>query len=271
MRCYPAQRILVFVAAAARLLAGADEVIQKAKEPEGAITADRPDFTEGTETLAPGFVQLEGGVRMSRHLLESSSVHDSGAPFALLRIGVTRFAELRLGSDGYAVESEVAGGHALRHAGLSDMSVEMKFGVWDERRYLPAVSVLGALSAPVGSRYFSSGGLDPEIKLCWSKSLPAGFDASGNFNWAWETGEEVGHAASLSVGHRLWGGFEGFGEVYREGPIAGDEAHHWVADSGVSRRLGVNFQFDIEAGHTMNARTPAWFVGAGFAVRRGRI
>jgi hypothetical protein len=135
---------------------------------------------------------------------------------------------------------------------------------WDEGQLVPAFAVIAALSVPDGSAYFTSGTHNRMLELCWSKSLPAGFDAGGNVNFQWG---EVEHAVSLSIGHKLGHRLRAYWETYRISPIEGDEALHWIFNTGITKQIGKRTQVDVEVGHTLNARTPLWFVGAGFALR----
>ncbi len=230
------------------------------------LVSDRPDYTESTETIRPGFTQLEGGWRWEGHNRSNSTT----GPSPLLRIGLASRLELRLGSDGYQIESTVG----QRNSGGSDFEVGAKLRVAEQARWRPAFSVITAVSVPVGGARFSSGGLDPFLKLCWSKSLPHGFDAGVNANFRWDTGEAetfVERGYSLTVGHKLPAGLRGFAEVYRVSPIVDDERSHVVADAGVSRMLGKNVQLDLEVGRTLGARTPAWVFGFGFVIRTAMI
>lgn len=199
-----------------------------------------------------------------RHALASGASRDAGWPFVLLRIGLTRFAELRWDADSYQLESKLVDGHWENHAGGSDFDLGAKVRAWDERKYLPAFAVIAAVTVPAGNDYFSSGLHNRILELCWSKSLPGGFDAGGNVNFQWG---EIERAVSLSVGHKLGHGFGAYAETYRISPIAGDEDRHWIADAGVTKQFGTRVQIDVEIGHTLNAFTPLWFAGAGFAFR----
>jgi hypothetical protein len=182
------------------------------------------------------------------------------------RLGLTRFAELRLGADGFTSESRLINGEWEQHGGSSDLELGAKARLRDEKVYLPAFAFVAGVSFPTGSGYFSSGRVDPFLELAWSKSLPRGFSAGGNVNFRWGA-SETEHGYSLSVGHALGHGFASYGEIYRISPIDGDERAHWIANGGITRLLGQNAQLDLEAGHTINARTPHWFLGAGFAIR----
>ena len=230
------------------------------------ITTDRPDFTEGTDTMRRGILQLEGGLLTASHSLQEGRTTTRGGPYPLFRLGISSRVELRLGSDGLQRESI---GEEL-HQGVADVMAGLKVAIIHEHRFVPAVSVIAALSMPWGASYFSSGSVDPVVKLCLSKSLPGGFDVGGNANVRWDrAGGTVSreYAYSLTSGHALGRGFRGFAEVYRISPVLGDEAVHWMADAGTSHPVGHNAQVDAAVGHTMNARTPYWFVAAGFAIR----
>ena len=233
---------------------------------EGEISTDRPDYTESTDTIAPGLAQFEGGFLLSRHALAAGAKHDIGAPFALLRLGLTRFVELRLGADGFTNETHLINGEWEQHGGGSDLEVSAKVRLHDDRVYLPAFAFIAGASVPTGSSYFSSGRVNPFLELCWSKSLPKGFDSGGNVNFRWG-GPQVEHGYSLSIGHKLGRGFAAYGEIYRISPVDGDERAHWIANAGITKGLGENAQLDLEAGHTVHAQSPFWFLGAGFAIR----
>lgn len=228
------------------------------------LSTDRPDFTESTDTVPPGSVQLEGGILNSRHALESGPSRESGLPYVLARFGLTRFAELRWDANSYEMESDQLNGQRQNHSGSTDFDIGVKVRAWDERKLLPAFAVIAALSVPDGSAFFTSGTHNRMLELCWSKSLPAGFDAGGNVNFQWG---DIEHAVSLSVGHKLGRGVRAYWETYRISPIQSDEALHWIFDTGITKQIGKLTQLDIEIGHTLNARTPLWFVGAGFALR----
>jgi hypothetical protein len=250
---YRRLRILLLIAATALLLhAQPDE-----------ISTDRPDYTESTDTVGRGIGQLEGGLLWT----SEAPRHTLTVPNALLRIGIARRLELRLASDGFVRESVLGNGTWERNSGGADLAIGAKLALVGERRLLPALSVIGALSLPVGSPRFSSGGYDPFFKLCWSKSLPKAFDAGGNVVAQLATagpGTSVEQSVSLSVGHKLPGGLRGFWEVYRISP---HEAQT-IADTGLSRILGKNVEIDVLVGHTLLAQRSSWFAGAGFGIRR---
>ena len=127
----------------------------------GDFSPDRPGFGESTDTLAPGFLQLEAGFLAEAHALVGGPVRNISVPQPLLRIGLTRRLEIRLEADGFNRESDASGAARELHHGGSDMSVGAKVRLLPEGPRRPAVSLLASVSLPVGSSYFSSGGIDP--------------------------------------------------------------------------------------------------------------
>jgi hypothetical protein len=253
------KHLAMIVFAATGLFAAADEQ---------AISTDRPDYTEATDTVPRGWLQLETGFMVSSHTLRAGPSNYFGGPFPLIRVGLSRNLELRWGSDGFASESEFGTDRREHHTGLSDFETGVKYRFAEERKYTPALAVIAGFSIPAGATYFTSGHVDPLVDLCWSKSLPHEFDLAGNVNFKRLVASSITEKAfSVTSGKKLGRGFGAFVEVYRIAPIEGDEARHWIADAGFTKLLGSNIQFDTFLGHTIGARTPCWFVGAGFAVR----
>lgn len=227
------------------------------------LVTDRPDFTEATDVVGRGVLQLEGGFTLDR---EGSVRHFSG-PELLLRLGLSKRFELRFATDGFDANEAV--GQNWR-SGHSDAEIGFKLNFWKQGHYRPAFSIVPNLSIPVGSAAFSSGGYDPTLKLAWSKDLPKGFTLGGNINFLSlraESGRIVQKAWSTSLGHDLPGGFAAYWEVYGFSPWDGP-ANAWIANTGISHGVGDNAQWDVRVGRRITAAGPAWFFGAGFAIRK---
>jgi hypothetical protein len=235
------------------------------------MSTDRPDFTESTDVVAVGIVQVESGFVFDSQSRAGSGSQNWTVPSALIRTGVASWLELRVGTAGFQHERDRTDGSvAVRHSGFSDVDVEAKFLLARERHLTAAFAVITALTIPTGTAGFSENSYNPGLLLCWSKSMPGGFDAGGNFNFRWTRGDSenrVAYAQTLSVEHKLPSHLSMYWELYRMAPIPGDESARWTADTGILRMLGRNAQVDIEAGHSLLARTSDRFAGAGLSVR----
>jgi hypothetical protein len=232
-------------------------------EPE--LVTDRPGFTETSEVVRRGYLQVESGLSYERDG-EAGTV---AVPEVLVRLGLSRRIELRLATDGLMSE-RVAG---QRTTGAGDVEVAAKFRLLDQDRAGFDVAIIPILSLPTGSEAFSSGAADPTIKFTWARGLPAAFDLSGNYNLSSlsaAAGRFVQQALTVSLGHDLAGGFAGYVEAFGLTPMERDGEAGWAIDGGVSRLIGTRMQWDIEAGRGMTAAAPDWFIGVGFGIR-GRV
>jgi hypothetical protein len=242
-----------------------------AGEPESSgIVTDRPDFTESTEVVGPWILQLEGGFTLARDTTGATPIRSLGGPFPLLRLGLSRHLEFRLATDGFLRETSQESAHTQRTSGLSDLVVGAKLKLADEGRVRPMFAIIPSLSLPTGSRQLTSSGYDPAINFAWSKNLPVNFDVGGNVKFKSVSSDArryVQRTLSVSFGHKLFAGSEGFWEVYQISPPERDRAGLLMFDTGLTHALGRNAQVDFSAGRSLCPTSPTWFVSTGLAFR----
>lgn len=239
------------------------------KPAAGELVTDRPDFTESSLTIAPGFLQFESGFALESSVAGGSKSRSLAVPSALLRVGLTQRVELRLGGDGFV--SERTGG--TRTSGYSDFEAGVKVRLLDEAHAGFDMSIIPMASLPTGSDSFSSGAVDPTLKLTFARSLPASLDVTGNVNFSSLT-DDAGRfrqtAFSVSFGHDLVAGFGGFAEIYGFSPLERGGRTATTFDAGVTHPIGGDLQLDLSAGYGLTAAAPEWSFGFGFAIRRHR-
>ena len=100
-----------------------------------------------------------------------------------------------------------------------------------------------------------------------ARDLPAGFDLGASVSTAWtrDPQQRRARAASLAVGHPIFGPWSGYAEVAAaEGDDGGID---WLFDGGLSRVIGRDAQIDLELGHRLAGDAPAWTLGAGLVIR----
>lgn len=232
------------------------------------LVSDRPDFTESAEVVGKGIMQTESG--FARESIGGDAPERSiTGPFPLFRIGVSKRVELRFGSDGYTWQRFRTAEGEQKLWGVSDQSFGAKVKLFDAKGWRPDFAVIAAVSAPIGHRDFTSGGYDPEVKLCWAHDMPAGFALSGNFNFSSATdplGRLFQRAMSASAGHDLVAGFAGYWEYYNIS-LDRDAGSASIFNSGVTHMIGKNAQLDFSVGKTVTGNLPSWFVSGGIVVR----
>jgi hypothetical protein len=262
----------VFVCALALVLAlpaaaASQDRARSASVPD--LVTDRPDFTESSEVVGQGVLQVESGLTFEGDRQEGDRSRVVSAPQLLVRVGMTPRFELRLGGDGFVSESVRTSSGTVRTSGSSDAEIGLKYKLTGAPVAGFSAAVIPSLSLPTGHDTLTSDGYDPGVKLTWARELPRGFGLSGNVNVAWLTVDDQSRdwepSLSLSLSHDLgesWGAYwETYGFLDGQGCAC-------TFNTGVTRGFGRNLQLDVEVGRAMTAEAADWFVGVGFAIRR---
>ena len=230
------------------------------------LISDRPDFTESTSTVDPGEVQAEGGYTFSR----VSDERSSAAGELLVRIGVTRSAELRLEPGSYTWLTSPDG----KQSGREDAEVGVKLrahnATAEGRSPVPAVSLVLATSVPTGSREFRENRLQPEGKLATEWTLAPHLSLGTNLDVArlLRDGRRYTElAASASFGLDLSPRVGAFAEAFGFAPQVSGEKHTGYLDTGLTAMLSAQLQVDLRGGVGLNGTGPDYFVGAGLVHR----
>ncbi|HET7040158.1 MAG TPA: transporter, partial [Gemmatimonadales bacterium] len=125
------------------------------------LVTDRPDQTESAVVVPRGWAQLEVG---NAHASGGGSkLFNLGA--ALLRLGIARPVELRLGFAGWQ-RAEPDGAPAVD--GVGDLDLGAKLVLREGSGLSPAVAVMGSLTLPTGHEAFRASGPDPTIRASLS-------------------------------------------------------------------------------------------------------
>lgn len=232
---------------------------------EGPLVTDRPDFTESADTIAPGRVQLETGYTFTDEERDTET-HAWGE--VLVRIGLSRSVELRLGLNSYLQTSRP--GEDL--SGLEDSSVGVKIKLQDSRpgSARPQVALILGAALPTGSSEYRASHAQPgsALALGWGLSPRLGLGANVNYAYLSEEGEQFGElAGSLALGyalsHRVGGYIEYFG--FNPQSRGGPDTH--FLNGGFTWLLTSNAQLDARAGIGLNSAAADYFVGVGAAWR----
>lgn len=243
------------------------------------IETDRPDFTESTSTVPRGRFQLEGGYTFTydRERGRRTSAHT--APELLLRAGLLDDLELRVGWEGYTWAQERGPGETRvgrpvwiedNVQGAADPYFAVKYKVFDQSGLRPDFALIPGLTVPTGSDGFSSGDVDPEVKLAWGYDLDERWSLAGNVNLAVPTDDGrrfFQSAASLAAGFALREDVGTYIEYYGFYPNAWhtDGAH--VLNTGLTWQITPNLQLDWRIGAGLNEEADDLFTGIGFALR----
>jgi hypothetical protein len=240
-----------------------------------ALVTDRPDQTESSETLMPGYVQLELGWLHVENDDANVDVKADALPQTLVRVGFVEKLELRFGFAGMIwQDTELSDGTTTSDDGAGDTEVGFKYKLCEEDGYVPQTALLAGTTLPTGESGFSSERFDPSVRLACShtvnETMAFGYNVAGiwateeNAAGQKETDEFVAYSAVLGVAlsDRLGTFFEFFGEA----PL-NDGTPANALDTGLTYLIADNVQADVLASVGLSDAADDWFIGAGLVLR----
>lgn len=220
------------------------------------LVTDRPDATESSVVVPKGSTQLEVGYLMTDGVEEET--HEILQ--TLVRISLAEWAELRLGWGGYVDGVE---------DGAADGELGAKVHLAPEQGLQPEVALLASVSVPMGDDAQTSDEWDPAFRFALSHTLSETLSLGYNLGVEWgteggSTGSTFIYSAALGIGlsERLGMYLEIFGG---EALSAEGGAHSF--DGGFTYLLKNNLQLDILGGVGLSGDAEDWFAGGGLSWR----
>lgn len=243
------------------------------------ITTDRPDQTESSSVLPPGYVQIETGWTHTEEDEDGEDYESDALPETLLRYGFNERLELRFGHSGQVWE-EVDysnGSPSGDQEGWQDCEVGLKYQLWYEQQecFIPEAALLTHLSLPTGADEFSSHRVDPSFRFLFSHTISDTLSFSYNLGAAWETQEsDEGSRDTLSVfqytvslGKGITDRLGMFVELFGDIPMSAEGTpENWI-DGGITYLIADNFQIDFSMGYGLSESADDLFFGAGVSYR----
>ena len=257
--------VLVFVVA----VLGVEKA--RGEEPPELVT-DRPDQTESSVVVLPGFVQIEVGTTYTGQGEDGQRTRILEAPGTLFRIGLVDRIELRLGTTGW---SRQGGGS---EGGFGDSELGAKIYFWEEAGGRPETALLTAVSLPTGSDGLSTKRVDPSFRFAFSHTLSERVSFGYNLGAYWET-EVLGDSPQDRLSFFLYTVTAGIGltdrlgtfvELYGDAPMNGDGGAAHSLDGGFVFLVHKNFQLDVHVGKGLSEVADEWSIGGGISVRLPR-
>jgi hypothetical protein len=238
------------------------------------LVTDRPDQTESSETVRPGYVQFEFGWTHTEDD-EIVGVTSDSLPETLIRVGILDNVEFRFGFDGYIWEDvDGPGTTSVSHDGAGDLGIGLKWRLWEEAGWTPQTAVIAGTTLPTGAAAMSSERFDPSIRLACAHALTERLGLGYNVAANWGTEEDaVGDrdtkasvAYSAVLGIALTDELGTFVEFFGEAPTGQGKPANSI-DTGLTYALADNLQVDVLGGVGISEAADDWFVGAGLVWR----
>jgi hypothetical protein len=256
---------LACLAPVAAQVASAQDARDDAGEP---LVTDRPDFTESAETVARGRFQIEGGATFTDR--EEEGEQSFGE--VLIRVGVARRFELRLGLDSWVRLDPVGPGSEVE--GFADPALAAKAVLradGDERRATPQLALLFGATLPIGSSELREPHAQPFAVLAASWDLSETISLGANLGGGLVSagGEQYGElAASVAAGFGLSEKLGAFVELFGFLPEDDGGPSTSYLDAGFTWLLSNDLQLDVRAGVGLDGDADDLFAGVGLAWRR---
>jgi hypothetical protein len=249
------------------------------------IDTNRPSFMDSPITVPKGSLQFENGT-LYQHFQHGVNYYDLSE--TELRLGITKRTEFQmfvpqwvmfytqassLDSTSAALSSSTSPFSTTSSStfqnGVSDITepgIKHQFGPFFKDL---TVSVIGGVTIPTGRRLISGGGVQPVIRMPWSKGVTKNWSIMGmqsllvidgrDCQWQnfWMANRAIGRRTSI---------FLEYAGFYTNHAAANNIAHF-----GVVRKLNKNTQIDTHFGIGLDQTAPAAFVGVGYSFRFDRL
>jgi hypothetical protein len=236
---------------------------------------DRPDRTESSFVVPQGTWQFELG--WSHGDVSDGGTQESSdqIPETLVRYGLLRELELRVGWNGVQRQSITEDDATETTRGAGDMQLGVKVALWDEEGARPRTALLVGTSLPAGSERFSTHRPDPVIRLAMSNGLMERLTLGWNLGTVWQTSEESSQDRdtfprgiySISLGISAFENTGFFVEYFGDTALNGSSRAANNMDAGITHSLRSNLQLDFAAGTGLSSETLDWFLGIGVSFR----
>jgi hypothetical protein len=231
----------------------------------GPIAPNRPGFTNGSATIAPGDALAENGLAQTRALASAGGTTTLDLPETNLRVGVTPALEADISLPDY---------FQVRHGdhGFGDGAVGVKYRFYQSKDGNTKASLAPSLSLPTRT-VFSSGHFDPTLLLGVQTASGSRWSLASNLVLSdpnvntpdQGTRRIFTTTVSGSVAYTLTPNLGVYVDSYdivpREGPSSP------FADGGFTYLVNPNLQLDAEMYAGLGGASPVRIFAAGLSVR----
>ena len=248
---------------------------------EGALSTDRPGFSDTAFLVPRGHAQLELGYIYSYDKENHTKTENQTVPGTSLRVGLLDDFELRVKWSGMSLtdskfpDVSPGGRSYINHQhddGATDMSVGFKTPILKhtDTNYLPNLSIIPALSLPTGARSKASGNVDPSLELAWNYPIADKFTIYGVGSAAGVSDAEgrfFQSTASLAGCYQVTSRLSFFVEYFGFYPSTRNTDCQHNIDFGPVFLITDNIQLDFAVGMGLNEEAPDFFINWGLSIR----
>ncbi len=240
--------------------AGGGPAPATAKGGFGPIVPNRPGFTNGSATIAPGDALAENGAALTRTAVAQGGAYTADLPETNLRFGVTPNLEADVVLPDY---------YDVHHGtdGFGDAAVGVKYKYYQSRNGNVKASVAPAVTLPTHTQ-FGSGQYDPSLLLGVQTTSGARWSLASNLVLSDPTlagSRDFTTTLSASVGYALTPTLSVYADAYDAVPRTGGSSP--VADAGFADLVSPNVQLDVEFYQGLGGAAPVNALAGGISFR----
>ena len=221
----------------------------EAQETVAELVTDRPDQTESAVVVPLKFLQIETGFLMENNKDADIRYQSFAYNSTLLRYGLFKNMELRLGLEYLGDRSKTKGSEFKNTtSGFGPLYTGFKIKIADEENWKPHIAFLGAIIFP----FTACDSLKPSYSaasmlFAFSNTLSDRYSIGYNLGIDWDGNTPIpNYFYSVSLGIGLTEKVGSFIEAYGTLPEEGKPEH--LADAGFTWLLYPNFQLDLSGG-----------------------
>ncbi|MCC1485219.1 transporter [Winogradskyella immobilis] len=214
----------------------------------GPLITDRPDATESPTAVPIGFFQVETGAFYESFKDNNIELSDFTYNTMLIRYGLIKNLELRLGWDYTNSSVELNGNEIFSESTFSPLLLGVKVGIAEEKGFLPEVGLLLHLNLPFTVKdEFRPDNTGVNFRFSFAHTLNEKSSLSYNIGAAWgNDSPEATYLYTLAYGYSITDKIGAYVEVYGDFPENSSANHLW--DAGLTYLVSNSVQLDATVG-----------------------
>jgi hypothetical protein len=239
------------------------------------METDRPGQTESTSIVPAGWFQAELGGVFTNADSETQDTETISILPALVRVGVLRSLEARVGFAGWVHTETSSDSESESTSGLGSVGLGLKYRIKQGTGFNPAVALLATAFFPVGKAGIRTARVDPAIRVALSHQLSdrtvLGYNVGYTAVSAKEAAGDVTTTSigvyNLSLGYALASRVGAFAEAFGLVGLSDGTGSSHLIDAGLTFLALRNLQFDVSGGLRYAGEGDDWFLSGGVSFR----
>ncbi|MBT8288316.1 MAG: transporter [Bacteroidia bacterium] len=233
-------------------LIGFSGIAQVSDAELGPLITDRPDATESPNVVPVGFLQVETGMFYESYKDEAVKSKDFTLNTTLIRMGLIKNVELRLGWDFIEGRTELNGNELDDiSSGFSPLLAGVKIHIAEEKNGFPQIGLIGHVNLPfTAGKDYKPETTSVDFRFAFSHTLSESTNLSYNIGAAWEgDNPEAAMIYTIAYGFGIINRLGGYVELYGDLPENSSANHLW--DAGFTYLVSDSFQLDATVGTSL--------------------